>query len=615
MLTAEDVNALPDSTSIPTKTSDLVNDSGYVNATQAASAAPVKSVNGRMGVVSGLQEQLTFDATPTEDSANPVMSGGIYATFMQALNTVSGWIDDVQGAIPTKTSDLTNDSDYTTAAAMDAELALKADSAGASANYAAKLTARIPYGECDSTSTSTAFTATVPGITELKDGVTMLLYNGVVTSASGFTININGLGAKPSYSNMALGNPITPTNPTRDTTIFNINYAFLFVYSETLVSGGCWIGYRGYDANTNTIGYQLRTNNSTMKASDKFYRYRLLFTSADGSKWVPANTSTSTNATSARTPNTRAIDPFGEIVWYGTTTAIEANANVTAAQLWQEYYGSYTNIGYSFNNTGAAQTMTANLPIYIKCTPQADGSAIIDPTTPYTQSLPNTDDGKIYIYLGRAYNATNFEITMNHPVYYHDGTSIKVWTGIDLSTLADVAFSGSYNDLLNTPTIPSHTSDLTNDSGFISSETDPTVPSWAKASTKPAYTAAEVGAQVEPLIGQIDDNTASDYVTPLQVAVAVNAGRQAFVSTTYNMAPLMFSTFNISADATTGHGLVTSTLFMGLIMGTLKGDTSTGVWSPEINILVNDTELGTYATTEYVNDLVGDVESALAALR
>lgn len=43
-------------------------------------------------------------------------------------------------------------------------------------------------------------------------------------------------------------------------------------------------------------------------------------------------------------------------------------------------------------------------------------------------------------------------------------------------------------------TIPSKTSDLTNDSGFITTETDPTVPSWAKASSKPTYTASEVGA-------------------------------------------------------------------------------------------------------------------------
>lgn len=111
-LNASDVGALPNSTTIPSKTSDLTNDSGYVNATQAASAAPVKSVNGRTGVVSGLQEQLTFDSSPMEDSANPVTSGGIWAIFMQALNTVSGWIDDIQSVIPTKTSDLANDSGY-----------------------------------------------------------------------------------------------------------------------------------------------------------------------------------------------------------------------------------------------------------------------------------------------------------------------------------------------------------------------------------------------------------------------------------------------------------------------------------------------------------------------
>lgn len=44
--------------------------------------------------------------------------------------------------------------------------------------------------------------------------------------------------------------------------------------------------------------------------------------------------------------------------------------------------------------------------------------------------------------------------------------------------------------------IPTKTSDLTNDSGFITgyTETDPTVPSWAKQPSKPSYTAQEVGA-------------------------------------------------------------------------------------------------------------------------
>jgi hypothetical protein len=44
--------------------------------------------------------------------------------------------------------------------------------------------------------------------------------------------------------------------------------------------------------------------------------------------------------------------------------------------------------------------------------------------------------------------------------------------------------------------LPTKVSDLNNDSGYLTSytETDPTVPQWAKANTKPSYTAAEVGA-------------------------------------------------------------------------------------------------------------------------
>ena len=84
------------------------------------------------------------------------------------------------------------------------------------------------------------------------------------------------------------------------------------------------------------------------------------------------------------------------------------------------------------------------------------------------------------------------------------------------------SFSGSYNDLSNKPTIPTKTSQLTNDSGYttntgtvtgvkvgstsyspssgvVSLPAYPTtlpasdVSSWAKASSKPTYTASEVG--------------------------------------------------------------------------------------------------------------------------
>lgn len=278
----------------------------------------------------------------------------------------------------------------------------------------------IPYGECDSTSTATAFTATVDGITSLYDGVTVMLRNGVVTSASGFTIDINGLGAKPVYNNMATGNPVTPTNPTRDTTIFNINYTMLLVYDSNIVSGGGWICYRGYDGNTNTIGYQLRTNSGNLPSSDAGARYRLWLTSADRTKWVPINTSTSSDATKARTLNTRPIDPFGPIVYDSTNGAVTSGSRPPVATLWQQYT---LTIGYSY-----VLSMTAWAPVYLQATPQTDGSAVMNALT---QTLPSSKDGKIYIYLGIAYSAAAMELRAEHPVYWHDGTGIRIWSGAE----------------------------------------------------------------------------------------------------------------------------------------------------------------------------------------
>ena len=88
-------------------------------------------------------------------------------------------------------------------------------------------------------------------------------------------------------------------------------------------------------------------------------------------------------------------------------------------------------LGYSFNQTGAALTLTTNKPVYVKCAPQSDGSAIMDSTTPIVQDLPSTEDGKIYIYLGIAYSATAIELRLEHPVYYYKDGAIRRWTGAE----------------------------------------------------------------------------------------------------------------------------------------------------------------------------------------
>ena len=338
---------------------------------------------------------------------------------------------------------------------------------------------RLHFGKVDATSTSTAFTATVPGVTALEDGVTVILKNGVVASASGCTLNINGLGAKPIHYNMSVDSAVT--------TAWSVNYTWLFIYDSERGDDGVWVAYYGYYTSTNSIGYQIRAANTALPTLDKFYRYRMLFTSPDGKAWIPANTSASTNATAARTPNTRPFNPFGPIAVYGTTTAVNAGATVGAANVWTQYSFVF---GYSFNNSGTALNLDVMAPVYIIATPQADGSAVL---YGYTQTLPSTEDGKIYICIGYACDATHVELLQDKPVYYCKDGVIRPWTnaasggggstetdpvfssspaaGISSGDIAawngKSDFSGSYNDLTNKPAIPAKVSDLQNDSGFV----------------------------------------------------------------------------------------------------------------------------------------------------
>ena len=389
---------------IPTQTSQLTNNSGFIT------GADVPSNEADPTVPGWAKASTKPSYTASEVGALPDTT--VIPSATSQLTNDSGFITNAE--IPTNVSAFTNDVPYAVANSDGASLSTMA----------------IPYGSVDSTSTATAYTATVPGITELKTGVCMMLHNGVVTSASGFTININGLGAKPSYNNL--------TNATRDTTIYNIAYTMLFVYDESLDDGdGGWWCYRGYDANTNTIGYQIRTNSSSLPMQSVTYRYRILFTDMDGTHFVPPTNSTSTNATASRTVNQAPIDPFGRIVYYGTTASVATGSRPSASALWQEYTLS---LGYSFNRTGSALTLTSWKPVYVKATPQADGSAIIDATTPYVQDLPTTEDGKIYIYLGIAYSATSIELTLEHPVKHYSNGAIRNWFPTEYSSAQGRSF-------------------------------------------------------------------------------------------------------------------------------------------------------------------------------
>jgi hypothetical protein len=86
VLDASDVGALADTTVIPDSTSDLINDSGFVNAAGAAAAAPVQSVNGQTGAVVLSVGDKIRTAFLSKSITLPSQSQGGYALFGSKAN-------------------------------------------------------------------------------------------------------------------------------------------------------------------------------------------------------------------------------------------------------------------------------------------------------------------------------------------------------------------------------------------------------------------------------------------------------------------------------------------------------------------------------------------------
>ena len=76
---------------VPTNNNQLTNGAGYQTASQVQAAitsggfATTTQLNTRLAAK---QNTLTFDSTPTENSLNPVTSGGIYQAFATAVSGV-----------------------------------------------------------------------------------------------------------------------------------------------------------------------------------------------------------------------------------------------------------------------------------------------------------------------------------------------------------------------------------------------------------------------------------------------------------------------------------------------------------------------------------------------
>lgn len=224
----------------------------------------------------------------------------------------------------------------------------------------------IPFGSVDGTSTSTAFTATIPGITELRDGVCMWLRNGVVTSAEGFTIDVNNLGAKPCYGSLAAA--------TRSTTIFNINYTMLFIYNSTRVTGGCWDVVYGYDSNTTytpvKLGFAYGTCSTAAATAAKtvsLSSYALTantFVAIKFTNAVPAGATLNINSKGAKAMYFRGAAITADVIKAGDTAifAYSTYYHLIAIDRWgNDFSGKADKVSSPTNGNFAALDANGNL--------------------------------------------------------------------------------------------------------------------------------------------------------------------------------------------------------------------------------------------------------------
>lgn len=320
--------------------------------------------------------------------------------------------------------------------------------------FLSRKTQSIPFGQVDSTSTSTVFTATVDGITELRDGVCCYIRNGVVTSATGCTLNINGLGAKPMY--------YTTSSTGRVTSHFNINYTWLFVYNSTRIDGGCWDSYWGYNSEYNLSQnyiYIGRINVGDYPTS----AYSLGAFDVNG-KWTPFVT---TATTSTGKSLVQSVFPIGAKIY--RDSAYRSN-NTSYNDVYLYTTLSNSDLRYSSVNHNQAIFPNYNfnrvfMPVIVNA--QDNTFTLTTQTTSgYNNNFTNErnlNPNNFYIEIGfNSGNTTSYYFTLicENNLYYYDGKSLIDYhlyktqlVNADLSNKADKvvgATSGNFAGLDST---------------------------------------------------------------------------------------------------------------------------------------------------------------------
>ena len=246
-------------------------------------------------------------------------------------------------------------------------------------------------------------------------------------ASSTMTLNVNDTGAKKLYQyGTALMSSGTGTSG------WPAGAVVMFIYDETLDNdNGGWT--RQFWSNTSeptNIMTKPVDNINTETAANGgvgISRYVLEMMTAN-EKWsaiahVNNSTASDQGTSSAKVASTADFLLTSPILYTTTNLYIAPNS---VGKI-NGYAIGNINLRYSIGTTGTNVSFSTqyNHPIYLVGIPNSDKTTFkLDPTQWWAESLPTTNNGRIYIYLGLSVSTSNIYLSNNHPIYYHNGTSI-----------------------------------------------------------------------------------------------------------------------------------------------------------------------------------------------
>ena len=121
-----------------------------------------------------------------------------------------------------------------------------------------------------------------------------------------------------------------------------------------------------------------------------------------------------------KSKNTATFRIGAPIFYYGSNTDKASGSYTGDNTLYMQTSG--IDLRYS---TNCATTLTSNKPVYLVGIPNGSTYTLAD--TWWTQTLPSTDDGKIYIYLGVTYSSYQIAWEVVHPIYWYKNGALRLY--------------------------------------------------------------------------------------------------------------------------------------------------------------------------------------------